>query len=392
MKINRAMAWLAMAVLAGALLSACGGTNNPVSTINSTNYSFSSAAPKFAIVGNDDCFPKVNVFSVDAATGALTELPIPKSPFPVNVECPRVWVHPNGKWVYITDYNSPLVEAYSIDNSGNLTQLSLVANTGFADHLAFSGDGKYLFTADYDAFISAFKIDSNTGALTNVGSVSVAAAGNPVVPFLSTITTAGNYLYAGTYALAFWEPYLFGFTVNASGNPVSISGSPWVTPGVWAGSITADWNGSFLYAGTVNVGSGNIQEIFGYKINSNGSLTALTGPSVVGGSLNDFIQMVFEPRNKFLYIADDNAGAVWAYSFDSTTGALTKITGSPFTAGTSPRTLAVDPSAKFLYLANYGSGDISGYTINQNTGVPTPMSSTFTPSGISKPYTIAFTH
>ena len=397
MKINRAIAWLAVAValVAAALLSACGGSSNPVNSVNlvnSTNYSFSSAAPKFAIVGNDACSPTVSVFSVNATTGALTE--VTNSPFTVNAVCPRVSVHPNGKWVYITDNSGGAVEAYSIDGSGNLTLLSVVSDSGAANSSVFSSDGKYLFTADGDAFVSAFQIDGATGVLTNLGATNAWTAGSSFVPLLYTIAIAGNYLYAGNQAPVFpvpaAQPYVYGFTVNASGNPVSISGSPWITPGVMAGFLAADWNGSFLYAGTVNIG-GTIQDIYGYKVNSNGSLTALTGPPLFGGSQCDFWQMVFEPRNKFVYVVDANAGA-WAYSFDSTTGTLAKVTGSPFAAGTNPQTLAADPSGKFLYVANESSNDISGYTINQNTGALTSMGSTFTFSSMTNPYTIAFTH
>lgn len=386
------MAWLAVAVpfVAAALLSACGGGSNPVNPINSTSYSFSSAAPKFAIVGNDNCSPKVSVFSVNAATGALQE--VPNSPFAVNAQCPRVSVHPSGKWVYVTDSSGGSVEAYAIDGSGNLSLLGVVSDSGAANSAAFSTDGKYMFTADFDAFISAFQIDGATGVLTNLGAVSAATPGSSSVPVLFTITVAGNYLYAGSLASG-WsiaEPYIYGFTVNASGNPVSISGFPWVIPGVMAGFLTADWNGSFLYAGTVNIG-GTIQDIYGYKVNSNGSLTALTGPPVFGGSQSDFYQMVFEPRNKFVYLADSNAGA-WAYSFDSTTGALAKVNGSPFAAGSNSQTLAVDPSAKFLYVVNYDSNDISGYRIDQNTGALTSMGGTFPFNNMITPYSIAITH
>jgi 6-phosphogluconolactonase (cycloisomerase 2 family) len=101
--------------------------------------------------------------------------------------------------------------------------------------------------------------------------------------------------------------------------------------------------------------------------------------------------MVFEPRNKFLYISDYSNG-VWGYSFNSTTGALTKITGSPFAAGSCTWGLTVDPSAAFLYAANYCSSNITGYTIDQNTGALTPMGSSFAPSNMNDNNSIAITH
>jgi DNA-binding beta-propeller fold protein YncE len=57
-------------------------------------------------------------------------------------------------------------------------------------------------------------------------------------------------------------------------------------------------------------------------------------------------------------------GWISGYTIDSTTGALTAISGSPFPdgIGTSPYSLAVDPTGKFAYVANNGGG-VSGYTI-----------------------------
>jgi FG-GAP-like repeat len=63
------------------------------------------------------------------------------------------------------------------------------------------------------------------------------------------------------------------------------------------------------------------------------------------------------------------------------TGALIPISGSPFAAGSSPISMAIDPSDKFAYVVNRGaspadpSGNtVSGYTINGVTGALTPIS------------------
>jgi 6-phosphogluconolactonase (cycloisomerase 2 family) len=58
---------------------------------------------------------------------------------------------------------------------------------------------------------------------------------------------------------------------------------------------------------------------------------------------------------------------------DATSGALTQVAGSPFAAGSDPRSAAVDTSGHFLYVGNTISNDISAYIINSNTGALTPM-------------------
>jgi 6-phosphogluconolactonase len=39
------------------------------------------------------------------------------------------------------------------------------------------------------------------------------------------------------------------------------------------------------------------------------------------------------PSGKFAFVAASNEPGVWAHSINATTGALTKVLGSPFTAG-----------------------------------------------------------
>jgi DNA-binding beta-propeller fold protein YncE len=45
------------------------------------------------------------------------------------------------------------------------------------------------------------------------------------------------------------------------------------------------------------------------------------------------------------------------------------IAGSPFaTAGLGSASVAVDPTGKFVYVANFGVGNVSGYTIQPAFG------------------------
>src|SRR5262249_44333261 len=68
--------------------------------------------------------------------------------------------------------------------------------------------------------------------------------------------------------------------------------------------------------------------------------------------------------------------------------------GSPFPAGSTPRSAAVDPSGKFLYVANFAfpaPGNVSGYTINSSSGALTAIpGSPFATGGIG-PISVAIT-
>lgn len=61
----------------------------------------------------------------------------------------------------------------------------------------------------------------------------------------------------------------------------------------------------------------------------------------------------------------NNDATVDGYAIDNTTGGLTKLTGSPFSASGPSRGVAVDPSGKFLYFAD---STLEGDSINASTG------------------------
>ena len=81
--------------------------------------------------------------------------------------------------------------------------------------------------------------------------------------------------------------------------------------------------------------------------------------------------MAVEPSGKFAYVPNFGSNNISAYTIDATSGALTPVTGSPFSAGRGPYAVAVDPSGKFAYVANLDSNNVSAYTINAASGALT---------------------
>jgi DNA-binding beta-propeller fold protein YncE len=49
------------------------------------------------------------------------------------------------------------------------------------------------------------------------------------------------------------------------------------------------------------------------------------------------------------------------------------VTGSPFVAGTGPNGVSIDPTDGFVYLVNAGSDNVSGYIFNSSSGKLTPV-------------------
>ncbi|TAG24225.1 MAG: hypothetical protein EAZ37_16770, partial [Burkholderiales bacterium] len=124
-----------------------------------------------------------------------------------------------------------------------------------------------------------------------------------------------------------------------------------------------------LFAYVANAFTDNVSA---YTINpSTGALTAVAGSPFTAGDTPRSVTV--DPSGKFAYVANLLDRNVSAYIINTTTGALTPVAGSPFAAGNGPASVTVDPSGKFAYVANVSSNNVSAYTINPTTGALTPV-------------------
>jgi 6-phosphogluconolactonase len=80
-------------------------------------------------------------------------------------------------------------------------------------------------------------------------------------------------------------------------------------------------------------------------------------------------------NNGFVYTANaaGNPSTVSALVSDSSTGALTAVSGSPYNTGLGSVALAKDPLRAHIYVANSQSGDISAFSMNATSGALTPL-------------------
>ena len=128
---------------------------------------------------------------------------------------------------------------------------------------------------------------------------------------------------------------------------------------------------SFFYV----TGQGT-NEVFGFRIHSNGSLTALGTPNFTAGSRP--ASLAIHPPGDFFYIANSAGNNVTLLDINSgngnlsvppTNSALPPLTPpNIFDAGTTPIAMAVAPNAQRLYVANRDSGDISAFLIDPTNG------------------------
>lgn len=127
-------------------------------------------------------------------------------------------------------------------------------------------------------------------------------------------------------------------------------------------------------------------ELFGWSINATGTLSAVTGSPYTIASLGNMISnstgvnlssMVVNPAGTFLFIAYAGSDQIDVYQIGST-GALTRVTGAPFsTLGTiQPWNLAFDGLGKYLYVTSGMEGlggSVAAYSVSSSgtlTAVP----------------------
>lgn len=230
-------------------------------------------------------------FTIAAGTGVLAL--IPGSPFPAGNTPFQAIVDPSGKFLYVSNLNDALggISAYAIDStSGALTPIAgspFPTQTDFPgpNRMAIGGGGKFLYvgmsgTANPNNTVSAFAIDPNTGALTQIAGSPFPTGSDP-----QGIATdpSGKFLYTANSQ----DTTLSAFTIDSStGTLTPVSGFPYAT---------------------------------------------LFGPAA----------LAIDPAGQFLYVGENSTNGIEAFSINATTGAIIPITGSPFSPGSAVSGLAV---------------------------------------------------
>ncbi|MGA8541469.1 MAG: beta-propeller fold lactonase family protein, partial [Terriglobales bacterium] len=113
------------------------------------------------------------------------------------------------------------------------------------------------------------------------------------------------------------------------------------------------------------VANQSADNISAYTIKPNGQLVAVTGSPFSAESSPNSVAVV--PSGRFAYVADVIPGGVSGYSV-SQNGVLTPVPGSPFATPAGTAFVTIDPSGRFLYALNCGAdcsgsgpGDIAAY-------------------------------
>lgn len=306
-----------------------------------------------------------------------------------------------GRFAYVVNNGSNSISVYSIGSGGSFTPIGVPTATGAGPYgVAASPSGKFLAVNNETSnSISVYAIDSTTGALTAVQGSPFAAGTSPEA---LAFNPSGAYLYVANRG----SNNVYVYTVNATTGGLAALGTP-VAAGTAPQALAVDPSGKFIYV--TNGTSGTIS-IFGI----NASTGALTLTSSVAAGTNPYsIAIGGAGTTKFVYVeTGTTATSVLAYSVNSSSGALTALSGFPLsiaginylstdrsgaflftltqtgvrvygidtssgaltnnfgtvTAGSNPHSVTVDPSNSSAYVANDGDGTVTGYFFNASNG------------------------
>jgi 6-phosphogluconolactonase (cycloisomerase 2 family) len=284
------------------------------------------------------------------------------------------------QFAYVIASGASEIQAYNLDNSGNLSPIAGPIATGTdPHHVDVDRSGRFVYVSNHNSnFVSGWRINAD-GSLDPINP---AATGSPVTtdanPHSSIIDQSGAFLYvvAGIGAST-----LTAYTIDTStnptrGTPTPIAGQTFAV-GTHGHNVTISPNNQFLYVASEDSG-----EVHAFsRDTTTGMLTARN--VATGLPLCDAVSVSND--NRFLFAAYSNA--VEVFSIDQATGAITRITPvSTFSTnnaggGSGPHSMTLSPSGLNLYTANINGNTVSVFRVDTNTGVLTELQSPPVPTG-----------
>lgn len=189
-------------------------------------------------------------------------------------------------------------------------------------------------------------------------------------------------------------PQVFVYQIGSDGTLTAASGSPFAVP--FTGNLATDGLGKYLYITNSFSGTHTASpQIAGYSIGTTGALTMVSGSPFAGSDFNMW-QVQGEPTGKFMIGTTGESVAINTLDNDKlyvfsigTTGALSEVSGSPFVTQSSPLSIAVQSDANGSLVYTFGLTDdrsafnsVEGYSINSSGALSAVTGSPFSNAAV----------
>jgi 6-phosphogluconolactonase len=317
----------------------------------------------------------VTAFRLNSNTGSLSQ--ILGSPYPTGLSPTSVRVHPNGKFVYISNAGEDTISLYKVGSTGALTEVTPRTATGKQpSDLVIDPGGNFLFVLNsFDNTITAYSVTASTGALQATSTSPFPTSG--FTPLRAAMTPSGKFLYVANSNSA----TISGFAMDSSGGLSPVPHSP-IGVGNGPNWIAIDPAGKFLYVANLQDGTYS-----GFTIDGGtGGLSGMSGsPFAVANTSTTIVPVssaVVDASSKYLYVTTLASGNnVYGYTIDGTTGVPTAPVSAPVPAGDTVDFIVTDTTGSLIFVGNQKSNSVSGFKITASSGVLTLVSTTSTTSG-----------
>ena len=222
--------------------------------------------------------------------------------------------------------------------------------------MAMTPGNKFLYVASLTGGIYLYVINTN-GSITVQNNGTAVASG--FIASAIQVDTTGAYLIVAGASLS---------TTNAVVTVYSIASSTGLLTAL--GSLTVSKPGASnrmtIAANDVNVfltlGTGGT-EAFTFN-STTGALTDVGNLPTLAATNSDQ-SVTTNPSGTFALVTETGTAGVRVLTI-GTNGGLTEVSGSPFAAGTGPTGVLVDSSGTYVYVTNRTSNTISGFVLGAN--------------------------
>ena len=327
---------------------------------------------------------KIEGFKIDS-TGAVVA--IPGSPFAVP-DSPMGLVRTQ-QFLFVAsiNFNFPatpelgLITTYRIDpNTGALIEVAR-QNAVVPSFLAVDSEARFLYVTVRDG-VSVFSIGTG-GQLQEIpGSPFNSSAGVDAVVGQVILHPGGKFLYSVGIPPTGHDPSVGTIVARVDSSTGAASQGQFLVLTPTSVNVTPD--GKFLLATTSTpslpnaICSYTIDPVNGFP---GGSFSTLVPQSTACASTGTGgFSVAVVPSGPFAVVLNEDANTISVFKLSS--GTLTQVPGSPFSAGIAPLSVAVSRDGHFLFVANGRSNDVTIFQFDSITGALSPVSgSTFKLTG-----------
>jgi 6-phosphogluconolactonase (cycloisomerase 2 family) len=269
----------------------------------------------------------------------------------------------SGDYLYVANANINLntVAGFSLASGA----LSGTANSPYdlgvePSTLAITPSNSILYAGSVTGGIYGYLVGS-TGGLTLVGSGDLASAS----PAAMVVDSTGKWLLVMQIGLT--NPSISAFPIDTSTGTLSNAASTVTLDAGTAESMVQVPNSNLLYA---SLGTSGVDAVtFDSSTGALAKLSFILNPK---GSAYSDVGVATDPDGKFLFVTETGTNGVRSFTINTSTGIPTEVTGSPASAGSGVGGVLVDSTGTFLYAANLHDNTISAYTI-ASTGALTAI-------------------